>query len=93
MSYNLRFKQEALAEWRKLDRTISEALKRKLAQRLENPVVPADRLQGHPHRFKIKLRDAGFRLVYEVREAERAVVVIAIGKREKGSVYRKARLR
>jgi len=44
-------------------------------------------------RYKIKLAASGFRLVYEVRDAELVVVVIAVGKRERGRVYRKAQQR
>nr|WP_273251434.1 type II toxin-antitoxin system RelE/ParE family toxin [Sediminimonas qiaohouensis] len=32
----------------------------------------------------------GFRLVYEVRDTELVVIVIAVGKRERGQVYGKA---
>ena len=45
------------------------------------------KLSGHPDRYKIKLRSAGYRLVYEVRDAEVVVVVIAVGKRERNQVY------
>jgi len=88
MSYELEFLEEALAEWKRLDGSIKAQFKKKLAERLENPAVPADRLSGSHYRYKIKLRAAGYRLVYEVREQEIAVVVIAVGKRERGEVYR-----
>ncbi|MCA1743958.1 MAG: type II toxin-antitoxin system RelE/ParE family toxin, partial [Desulfovibrionales bacterium] len=42
------------------------------------------------NRYKIKLKSAGYRLVYEVRNETLVVLVIAIGKREKNKVYRKA---
>jgi len=87
MSYELRFKEEALSEWRRLDGSIREQFKKKLAERLEHPRVPAAKLSGHPDRYKIKLRSAGFRLVYEVRDTEVTVVVIAVGKRERNAVY------
>lgn len=90
MSYELRFKEEALNEWRRLDAVIREQFKRKLAERLELPQVPSARLSGHPHRYKIKLCASGFRLVYEVREQEIVVVVIAVGKRERNAVYKAA---
>ncbi|MNZ67107.1 mRNA interferase RelE [compost metagenome] len=53
-------------------------------------MVPGDRLSGSHNRYKIKLRSAGYRLVYEVREREIVVVVIAVGKRERSEVYREA---
>ena len=88
MSYSLRFKQEALKEWRRLDNSLKIQFKKKLKERLQNPCVPSVRLSGRDNRYKIKLRNAGYRLVYEVRESEFVVVVIAVGKREKNSIYK-----
>lgn len=62
-------------------------MKKKLAERLIEPHVPASRLAGRPNRCKIKLRSAGLRLVYEVREAEVILLVLAVGKRERSAVY------
>jgi mRNA interferase RelE/StbE len=93
MSFELRFKEEALREWRGLDAPIREQFKRKLVERLENPRVPSARLSGQKDRYKIKLRASGFRLVYEVRDAEVVVVVIAVGKRERNAVYKAAERR
>ena len=90
MTYELGFVDEALAEWRKLDGSIREQFKKKLAERLDAPRVPAARLSGHPDRYKIKLRSVGHRLVYEVRDAQLIVVVVAVGKRERSAVYRAA---
>ncbi|MBS7351028.1 MAG: type II toxin-antitoxin system RelE/ParE family toxin [Comamonas sp.] len=87
MRFNLLFKEAALAEWRRLDGSVREQLKKKLAQRLENPRVPSAKLSGHPDRYKIKLRSVGYRLVYEVRDTEVVVVVIAVGKRENDAAY------
>jgi mRNA interferase RelE/StbE len=93
MSYELKFLPPALKEWEKLGDTIRAQLKKKLAQRLENPVVPADRLHGFPNHYKIKLRSSGYRLVYEVAESEITVYVIAVGKRDDSAVYKQARKR
>lgn len=41
--------------------------------------------------YKIKLRVAGYRLVYRVEDERITVVVVAFGKREGGSVYASAR--
>ena len=87
MSFDLRFKEEALTEWQRLDGSVREQFKKKLTERLVHPHVPAARLSGQPDRYKIKLRSAGFRLVYEVRDAQVVVVVIAVGKRERNAVY------
>lgn len=87
MTCELGFVDEALAEWRKLDGSIREQFKNKLAERLDAPRVPAARLSGHPDRYKIKLRSVGYRLFYEVRDEELIVVVVAVGKRERSAVY------
>ena len=90
MSYELRFKTEALKEWKRLGAPVREQFKKKLAERLATPHVPASRLHGARNRYKIKLRGAGYRLVYEVRDAELVVTVIAVGRRDRGEVYARA---
>ena len=87
MTYELAFLGSALKEWRKLDHNTREQLKKKLGERLANPRVTAARLSGAADRYKIKLRSVGYRLVYEVRDAQLLVLVIAIGKRDRGAVY------
>lgn len=87
MIYELGFVADALKEWRKLDASIKEQFKKKLGERLESPRVPSAKLTGHPDRYKIKLRSIGYRLVYEVRDSQLIVVVVAVGKRERNAVY------
>ena len=86
MSYKLRFHELALAEWRRLDGSLREPLKKKVAERLENPRVPASALSGMADCYKIKLRSAGYRLVYRVDEDLGFVTVIAVGKRVRQEV-------
>lgn len=93
MSYELEFKSSALKEWRKLDSSIREQFKKRLAERLEAPHVVSARLSGLPDYYKIKLRDAGYRLVYQVLDDRLLVVVITVGKRDHDQVYRLARTR
>lgn len=90
MSYELNFYPDALNEWRKLDRSLRDQFKKKLAEHLENPRLPSARLSGQKDRFKIKLRNAGYRLVYEVRDKQFVVLVVAVGKRERNAVYQSA---
>ena len=90
MSYKLRFKNKAHKEWQKLDHTIKEVFKKKLLERLENPRVEASRLNGMKNCYKIKLKSAGYRLVYEVRDNELVISVVAVGKRERNLVYKNA---
>jgi mRNA interferase RelE/StbE len=93
MSYELAFLDAALKEWRKLDNQTREQFKAKLEERLWNPKVPSARLHGAKERYKIKLRNAGFRLVYEVRDQQLIVLVVAVGKRERNEVYKVAEKR
>jgi len=82
----LLFHPDALREWRKLDTGIKSRLKRKLAQRLKNPLVPAARLSGKlSNCFKIRDQSSGYRLVYTFDEKELFVLVIA--KRENLEAY------
>lgn len=90
MSYSLKFKTEAQREWRGLDRNIRDQFKKKLSERLIHPHVPSAKLSGQKDRYKIKLRSAGFRLVYEVRDSDLIVTVIAVGKRDRFAVYKSA---
>ena len=90
MTYNLELVSEALKEWKALDSTVQKQFKKKLAERLKHPVVPASRLFGTTNRYKIKLRQSGFRLVYEVVDSEVVVLVVAVGKRERNKVYQAA---
>lgn len=87
MTYNLEFKKSALKEWQKLGATVKEQFKKKLRERLGNPHVPSASLTGAQNLYKIKLRQAGYRLVYEVRDDIITVTVIAVGKRSKNEVY------
>jgi mRNA interferase RelE/StbE len=87
MTCKLRFLPAALKEWEKLGATVRTQLKKKLAERLENPRVEADKLRGYESVYKIKLRSAGYRLAYEVVDDELLVYVIAVGKREKSKIY------
>lgn len=90
MSYELEFLEEALAEWLRLDGSVKAQFKKKLAERLVEPRLPAAKLSGHPDRYKIKLRSIGYRLVYEVQDGRLTVLVVAIGKRDKNAVYKVA---
>lgn len=88
MTYELVFLEDALKEWEKLDNTVREQFKKKLEERLENPKIKSAKLSGATNRYKIKLRAAGYRLVYEVRDKTVTVAVIAVGKRERNQVYK-----
>ncbi len=90
MSYSLEFKESALKEWRKLDESIKVQFKKRLAGRIISPHVASARLSGMQNCYKIKLRDAGYRLVYEVNDNRLVIIVIAVGRRDHDLVYKRA---
>lgn len=93
MTYRLEFLPSARKEWDKLGATLREQFKKKLADRLTRPRVQADALRGLPDHYKIKLRAAGYRLVYRVEDQRITVVVVAVGKRERSDIYEVAKKR
>lgn len=90
MSFKLRFKEQAWQEWHDLAPSIREQFAKKLQTLKVNPRIESARLNGLKNCYKIKLRKAGFRLVYEVRDQELVILVVAIGKRERNAVYKTA---
>ncbi len=55
--------------------------------------MPTSKLSGSNNLYKIKLRQSGYRLVYKVEDDVIIVTVLAVGKRERNEVYRKAMIR
>ena len=93
MIYEIDFLIVAKKDWDRLDPAIRSQFKKKLEKLCHHPRVPGSKLRGHPDRYKIKLRSAGFRLVYEVHDTELVILVIGVGKREGEAVYRATALR
>ncbi len=91
--YRLQFLPQAKLEWDRLDGSIRSQFAKVLLRRLENPRVPAAALTSMSDCYKIKLRSAGFRLVYRVQDTELILLTIAVGKRDKSAVYVAAQLR
>ena len=90
-TYELEFHELALREWKKLDGSIKTQLHKALAKRLQAPHVPSARLRGDlQNTYKIKLRDVGYRLVYEVIDHRLVVIVLAVGKRDHEEAYQSA---
>ncbi len=87
MIYSLEFKKQALREWRNLDPTVQAQFKSKLAERLLDPHVPSAKIRGGENLYKIKLRQIGYRLVYQVHKKVVTVTVLAVGKRDRKGVY------
>lgn len=87
MSYTVKFREDALKEWQKLDKAIQQQFAKKLKKYCENPHVPSAKLRGIKDCYKIKLRTSGFRLVYQVIDDTLVIAVVAVGKRERSEVY------
>lgn len=88
--FSVEWDPKALKELRKLDGAIRLQFLRKLQERQTGPRVPGDALHGLKDCYKIKLRGAGYRLVYRVEDERIVILVLAIGKRERSSVYEQA---
>lgn len=93
MTYHIEFIPSSEKEFRKLDISLRKQFVEKLKERAENPRVESAKLRGMKDCYKIKLRNAGYRLVYQVIDERIVVKVIAVGKRDRSDVYNKAQLR
>ena len=93
MTYKLEFLPSALKEWSKLGSTLRDQFKKKLAERLKGPRLAGDALHNMPDHYKLKLRAAGYRLVYRVNDETVTVLVVAVGEREGSEVYKAAKSR
>ena len=88
MIYELHFHPLALKEWKKLSKELQGQLKKLLKRRLENPHILSAKLSGQfKDCYKIKLRQAGYRLVYQINNNKMILLVVAVGKRNKNKVY------
>jgi len=94
MTYELYFHPAALKEWGKLDVELREQFKKVLRRRLQSPRVVSATLNGRlKNCYKIKLRQSGYRLVYQVDDDAKHLTVMAVGKRDKHYIYKYAESR
>lgn len=93
MSYTIEFIPSSEKEFRKLSLDLRKQFVAKLQERVENPRVESAKLRGMKDCYKIKLRNSGYRLVYQVIDERIVVKVIAVGKRERNETYEKAKNR
>ena len=92
----LRFDEDALKEYQRIETSAQRAFKKKLEKLVSGKEMPspAHALHGFPRGYyKIKLRRAGLRLVYHYDGQNLVILVIAVGKRERNIVYEVARAR
>jgi mRNA interferase RelE/StbE len=82
-AYELAIHDDAMAEWRKLDESVKQRFKKKLAkERLIEPRVPKDALHALPDCYKIKITTPQFRLAYHVNDAHRLLTILAVSSRD-----------
>jgi mRNA interferase RelE/StbE len=93
MIYKITFLEDAKKEWDGLTPQLRERFAKKLKERVKNPRVSKDKLTSMPDCYKIKFKQIGYRLVYRVYDDRLVVQVVAIGKRDKSAVYKKAHKR
>lgn len=92
MSYELAIHPEAEREWNRLDGSIRQRFKEKLAkERLATPRVPKDALRDLPDCYKIKLTTPQYRLVYHVDDQALLVTILSVASRDE--VYEELRRR
>lgn len=82
MTYELEFAKAALKKFDKLNPQIAEQFIRKLEAILENPKIPKNKLRGSTDLYKVKLRSAGYRLVYQVIDERVVVLVLDVDRRD-----------
>ncbi|PJG84094.1 type II toxin-antitoxin system RelE family toxin [Caviibacterium pharyngocola] len=91
MAYSIKVHNDFVEELNKLDPAIKQQLRKKLDKVIENPHIPKNRLSGELHNcYKIKLRKAGVRLVYQVNDDEIYILLLTVGKREDNEAYNTA---
>ena len=61
-----------------------------MAERIETSKAESSQLNGMTGCYKIKLRGARYRLVYQVHDHELVVSVVTVGKGERNAVYKTA---
>lgn len=91
MAYSIKVHADFVSELNKLNPIIKQQLRKKLDKIIENPHIPKNRLSGELHNcYKIKLRNAGVRLVYQVNDDEIYILLLTVGKRADNEVYNAA---
>lgn len=81
--YKIHFTETSLKEFKKLGATVQAQFKKKLKALQTNPHIISAKLHSDlANCYKIKLRSAGYRLVYQVKDDMLIIIVIAVAKRQ-----------
>jgi mRNA interferase RelE/StbE len=95
--YNFKFYEEAEKDLAKLNHSVKKIFVKKLAQIIENPEMGKD--LGNKNTLmlsglkKVYFDNKRYRIVYEIKENEILIHIIAIGKRDDMKVYKQAHAR
>ncbi|OOS00233.1 plasmid stabilization system protein [Haemophilus paracuniculus] len=88
MAYSIKVHEDFVVELAKLDPAVKQQLRKKLDKVVENPHIPKNRLGGELHQcYKIKLKKAGVRLIYQVNDDEIYILLLTVGRRADNEVY------
>lgn len=83
MSYELAIHPDAEKEWAKLDGSVKQRFREKLAKdRLKHPRLAKDALRELPDCYKIKITTPQFRLIYHVNDAKRLLTILSVASRD-----------
>lgn len=103
MSWNVKYLPEALEDFKKLDGNQKILVRKAIQKVCQNPLPVTEGGYGKPlgnkggnnlsGYFKIKLRGAGLRVVYQLIRQGNNILVIIIGAREDEEVYEAAQKR
>ena len=95
--WKLIFLREARAELKSLDGSKRNLVSKAIKKVLQNPLPQNEGGYGKPLGnkgnvnltgcYKIKLRDAGIRIVYRLQRTEHGMEIVIIGMRESAEVY------
>jgi mRNA interferase RelE/StbE len=89
-TFEVAFRPSAAKAFRKLGTSDQRQISKKLTERCLNPHVVADRVRDIPNGYRLKLKSAGVRLIYLVRDEELVILVLTVGKREREEAYKDA---
>lgn len=92
--YDFKFYEEAEKELSKLNNNVKKLFSKKLTQIIKNPEIGKD--LGNKNNLnlvglkKVYFDNKKYRIVYQVKENEIIIYIIAIGKRDNMKVYKDA---
>ena len=103
MKWEIKWRQEALDDFKRLDGAQKKMVLKAVDKLSENPLPKSEGGYGSPlgnkmgvnltNLLKIKLRGAGLRIVYRLIRSENGLTIIVVGAREDEDVYKAAEKR